>query len=768
MQVNRRQWQLAAFSVVVTLFFVAVGANSANKERLIVIGKVPGQYLPDANDSKTHLRAITIEGRIITNIQRLSDMDDDDATREEQIKALRKSGAKVIVAKSGGTYDILYPGLIDLHGHNKQNVLPTWGYAKESADMAIGAKGQFANRHEWRRVNEYKKVQGDNMNPWSSNKGALIATYRWSELQAMVLGTAYLQGASQNHKGFGIHSVEDADAFLSKRTGISSPGDLLEMKNPVKIAFIWNELRPVIEGLGCLGDDGCYGTAVAKYLETACPEVPKSVLADIYADENYEWISSNISAKAERPVFAKSGLCPNVPEEKQEMFLKYFDGTTFGGDQHGQFIKKYAALKRPDRSAIITHLAEGRRLDPQNWSEFQILKLAGLDIPGMAFIHGVGLTESDFKHMAKRGMGLVWSPYSNFLLYGQTIDIEAAFKAGVTIALGSDWTPTGSKGVLDELKLARRYLQKIGLYPNLIDDRELYKMVTENPAKIMNHFGFEGPDEHGIGTIEVGAMGTLIAIRSVASDPYENIVEHAAAPDVNLMVIDGVPVYGNQSYIREYDASASYDIVSGKIFAAELEKDPHLFPYKDGKNAASDEAILEKAKLIELAESDACGFSEPKVLVYQGESYDFDGSGKVKDLLDATGMNLDRFDAIHKYLGVALLSQGHNITFSADELRVGDQAVRQFPPLYGCDDVVYSERLRGMVSPNGDDELDRNAAERWNRRMRQGLFSVPAKGDFSYPHELALLLELPLQLHLISSSLADVDSEVVVEVELAQ
>jgi hypothetical protein len=43
------------------------------------------------------------------------------------------------------------------------------------------------------------------------------------------------------------------------------------------------------------------------------------------------------------------------------------------------------------------------------------------------------------------GMGLIWSPFSNLLLYGETANIASAKSAKVTIALGSDWTPTGSK-----------------------------------------------------------------------------------------------------------------------------------------------------------------------------------------------------------------------------------------------------------------------------------------------------------------------------------
>ena len=51
-------------------------------------------------------------------------------------------------------------------------------------------------------------------------------------------------------------------------------------------------------------------------------------------------------------------------------------------------------------------------------------------------------------------MKLVWSPRSNVSLYGQTADLPAALDAGVTVALGPDWSMGGSQNLLDELRFA--------------------------------------------------------------------------------------------------------------------------------------------------------------------------------------------------------------------------------------------------------------------------------------------------------------------------
>ena len=48
----------------------------------------------------------------------------------------------------------------------------------------------------------------------------------------------------------------------------------------------------------------------------------------------------------------------------------------------------------------------------------------------------------------------MWSPFSNLWLYRGTTDVLAARAAGVRICLGADWSPSGSKNLLGELKVA--------------------------------------------------------------------------------------------------------------------------------------------------------------------------------------------------------------------------------------------------------------------------------------------------------------------------
>ena len=103
--------------------------------------------------------------------------------------------------------------------------------------------------------------------------------------------------------------------------------------------------------------------------------------------------------------------------------------------------------------SFIYHLAEG--VDPALRKEFTLLDDHGCVGDGLIGIHSTALTAADFAAWHAAGGGaIVWSPFSNLWLYGGTTDVLAARAAGLRVCLGSDWTPSGTRNVLGELKVA--------------------------------------------------------------------------------------------------------------------------------------------------------------------------------------------------------------------------------------------------------------------------------------------------------------------------
>ena len=106
-------------------------------------------------------------------------------------------------------------------------------------------------------------------------------------------------------------------------------------------------------------------------------------------------------------------------------------------------------------------------------TEYTELETHGLLRDKLVGIHCTALNPNNWKVLGKNKVKFVWSPLSNLLLYGKTADVVSAKKNGVLISLGSDWTPTGSKNLLWELKVADLY--NSNFLGKLFSDLELVK-----------------------------------------------------------------------------------------------------------------------------------------------------------------------------------------------------------------------------------------------------------------------------------------------------
>ncbi|MFD0638246.1 amidohydrolase family protein [Catenulispora yoronensis] len=195
---------------------------------------------------------------------------------------------------------------------------------------------------------------------------------------------------------------------------------------------------------------------------------------------------------------------------------------------------------------LLLHLAEGvdaaarehflaLEYDPGKWAITE--NLVG--------IHCTALQADDFTRMADGGAAMVWSPLSNLLLYGGTADIAAAKKAGLTLGLGSDWSVSGSKGLLGELKAAHLANTAAGAVFTATD---LVAMATCDAAKILRW-------DHALGTLTAGYKADITAVTGTTGDPYLTLID-ATDEDVAVVVIDGAPRYGRTPLMKTLRPSA--------------------------------------------------------------------------------------------------------------------------------------------------------------------------------------------------------------------
>jgi 5-methylthioadenosine/S-adenosylhomocysteine deaminase len=209
--------------------------------------------------------------------------------------------------------------------------------------------------------------------------------------------------------------------------------------------------------------------------------------------------------------------------------------------------------------STIVHLAEGRSgfgsnrgVDPYSRAEFEAFMALpefqdaqAVRSSPFAIVHGCGVDSRDPAHVAflrDRNISLIWSPVSNLLLYGDTLDVETFLAAGINVALGSDWAPSGSKHVWDEAKFARSYFQAIG---SPVSDALIFEMVTINAARCL------GMDHAG--RISEGSLADFFILRSpIETDNPHEIFLGTEDKDVLATIIAGEPIYGDRDTLAPF------------------------------------------------------------------------------------------------------------------------------------------------------------------------------------------------------------------------
>ncbi len=130
------------------------------------------------------------------------------------------------------------------------------------------------------------------------------------------------------------------------------------------------------------------------------------------------------------------------------------------------------------------------------------------------------------------------------------------------IGLGSDWSPSGSKNLLGELKVAWLYSKH--LLGGLFSARDLLAMATRDAAAILK-WG------KALGTLEPGKRADLVVITGKIGDPYEAFIK-AKETSIRLVMINGVARYGVPGLMGKLGANGEALRVGGKVRQLFLEQ----------------------------------------------------------------------------------------------------------------------------------------------------------------------------------------------------
>ncbi len=189
---------------------------------------------------------------------------------------------------------------------------------------------------------------------------------------------------------------------------------------------------------------------------------------------------------------------------------------------------------------FVIHLSEG--VNASALQEFYTWASWGLLDDRTTILHGVPYGPPEWSLMAAAGAHLVWSPASDVYLYGVSPDIPAARAAGVNVAIAPDWTESGCRDMLAEIKFAAELDRT--LWGGALEPLDLALMATRNAALAM------GAADR-IGQLAPGFQADLMVFPGAVQAPYDALL--AVEPcDVQLTVVSGRPMYGDVDLMQQF------------------------------------------------------------------------------------------------------------------------------------------------------------------------------------------------------------------------
>jgi cytosine/adenosine deaminase-related metal-dependent hydrolase len=208
-------------------------------------------------------------------------------------------------------------------------------------------------------------------------------------------------------------------------------------------------------------------------------------------------------------------------------------------------------------AGFIYHCAEGQPGSVVA-HEFIDAANAGCLEKTLVAIHCNAVADSDWPRwqLAKAG-AVAWSPFSNLWLYGKTTNVPAAQKQGISICLGSDWGPSGTKHVLGEVKVAKLVSQQQGFG---LTDRDLVAMITSNPGDALSRCWSKQ-----VGRLVPGSFADVTVLNARGNADVWSQVVKATEREVALVVVGGKARYGDSDLMTAAAATpASTLTIAGR------------------------------------------------------------------------------------------------------------------------------------------------------------------------------------------------------------
>jgi cytosine/adenosine deaminase-related metal-dependent hydrolase len=226
-------------------------------------------------------------------------------------------------------------------------------------------------------------------------------------------------------------------------------------------------------------------------------------------------------------------------------------------------------------SAYVPHVGEGTncaaKLEIDDYLEY----VASAAARKYSLIHGLALNQAHLKTLRDKNISVIWSPRSNLALYGSTLDPTLLLDAGVSVALGTDWSLSGSFNILNEMSCARAVSEARAARP--LSGRDLWQMATIEAAKAIDV-------DSQTGSIAIGKEADLV----VVNDPEGVGIDRLGSvdqSDVIAVFVDGKLMAGDVQRFGNIPNESCPNQFDGKFLCIDISEYAPSFEELKAKNA---------------------------------------------------------------------------------------------------------------------------------------------------------------------------------------
>lgn len=188
------------------------------------------------------------------------------------------------------------------------------------------------------------------------------------------------------------------------------------------------------------------------------------------------------------------------------------------------------------QSQAVPHVGEGVNCLAEKELEVYLDYVSKNPHRQFSLIHGVNLQEKHLKQLKENGVSVIWSPRSNVALYGKSLDPIPLIDNSIRVSLGTDWSPSGSFNLFEEMRCAKTYSAVKSSRP--VEDKDLWVMSTVNSAHALGLVD-------KVGVIDVGNYADIIVVSDLDNKGLDNF-SRKKPDDVLAVFVGGELIAGEQ------------------------------------------------------------------------------------------------------------------------------------------------------------------------------------------------------------------------------